>query len=224
MAIAGWCASCGAYVYCGEDGSCVNGHPAAAVTNHYDPDTGVPVAPPAAPAPVAEAPVAAPAAPVAEVPAPAVVAPAATASGTRDAVLMAVMAAFAAYPGYVVAYGPGTDIVIGNQVADASWGTGKKKVEYSAALKAVEPERTLYFWEMLKEKGAGLSFGTFESESYSTFGTKRSGTTKEVVIGPGGAAVDYSWDYGKTRAIVEAAAAQHGWRVKVVLNKAKAMW
>jgi hypothetical protein len=218
MAIAGWCATCGAYVYCGTDGSCSNGHPAAGVTNHYDPDTGVAVTPPwveaSAVAPSA-APVAAPTEPAsASAPAP----------GTRDAVLMGVMAAFAPYPGYTVAYGPGTDITIANQVADASWTTGKKKVEYSAALKAVEPERMVYFWEMLKEKGGGLSFGTMESESYSTFGAKRFGTTKEVVIGPGGKVVDYSWDYGKTRAIVEAAAAQHGWRVKVVLNKAKAMW
>ena len=215
MATAGWCASCGAYVYCNADGSCVNGHPATGVTNHYDPDTGVAVtptwvaAPQAAPVPV-----------VAPSPAPA----AAPASGTRDAVLMAIMAAFSPYPGYTVAYGPATDITINSQVAGANWTTGKKKVEYSAALKAVEPERTVYFWELLKEKGAGLSFGTMESESYSTFGAKRYGTTKEVVIGPGGKAVDYSWDYGKTRAIVEAAVAQHGWRVKVVLNKAKAMW
>jgi hypothetical protein len=222
MAIAGWCASCGAYVYCNSDGGCVNGHPAAGVTNHYDPDTGVAVTPPWAVAPAAEAaPAAAPVALAADVAAPA---PAASALVTRDAVLMAIMASFAPYPGYAVQYGPGTDVTITDRVADASWTTGKKKVEYSAALKAVEPERTIYFWEMLKEKGAGLSFGTMEAESYSTFGTKRSGTTKEVVIGPGGKAVDYSWDYGKTRAIVEAAAAQHGWRVKVVLNKAKAMW
>ncbi len=90
------------------------------------------------------------------------------------------------YPGYTVAYGTDTDVVIDNQVADANWGTGKKKVEYSAIMKAVEPELTVYFWEILKEKGAGLSFGGFEAESYSTFGTKRSGKTKEVVIGPDG--------------------------------------
>jgi hypothetical protein len=210
MATAGWCATCGAYVYCDPDGSCVNGHPAGGVTNHYDPDTGAAVAPPV-PAPAAPAPA----------PASATAAPA---TGTRDAVLMAVMAAFSAYPGYTVAYGPGTDITIANTVADAAWSTGKKKVEYAAALKAVESERTLYFWEMLKEKGGGLSFGTMESESYTTFGAKRSGVTKEVVIGPGGTAIDYSWDYGQTRAIVESAAAQHGWKVKVVLNKSKAMW
>ena len=128
------------------------------------------------------------------------------------------------YPGYTVQYGTDTDIVIGNQVADASWGTGKKKIEYSAVLKAVEPERTVYFWEILKEKGAGLSFGGLESESYSTFGTKRSGATKEVVLGPGGVEMNASWDYGATRQIVEGVAQQNGWTVKTVLKKSAAQY
>ena len=134
------------------------------------------------------------------------------------------LAAFSAYPGYTVAYGTDTDVTIDNQVADANWGAGKKKVEYAAVMKAVEPELTVYFWEILKEKGAGLSFGGFEAESYSTFGTKRSGKTKEVVIGPTGVAMDYSWDYAATRNIVEDVVRRHGWQMKVVLQKKSAQW
>jgi len=133
------------------------------------------------------------------------------------------MAAFAQYPGYAVAWGSDTDMTISNAVADANLGTVKKKVDYEAVLKAVEAERVVYLWELLKEKGSGLNFGGFESESYSTFGAKRSGVKKEVVIGAGGVA-SYGWDYGKTRAIVEGVAARHGFTVKVVLKKRSAQW
>lgn len=144
--------------------------------------------------------------------------------GTRAALLADILATLAQHPGYTAQYGTDTDIRIDNQVADASWGTGKKRIEFSAHMKAVEPERTLYYFEVLKEKGAGLSFGGFESESYSTFGTKRSGKTKEVVIGPGGVAVNAEWDYAATRQIIESVAAKHGWRVKVVLTPGAAKY
>jgi hypothetical protein len=205
MPIAGWCGSCGANLYIGPDGACAAGHPASEVCNLYDTDTGQPVdAPVAATAPAS--------------------APAPAGRTAREAVLAAILGAIGQYPGYAAGYGTDTDIVISDQVADANWGTGKKKVEYEAILKAVEAERTIYFWEILKEKGGGLSFGGFEAETYSTFGTKRSGTKKEVVLGPGGKAVDYEWDYAATRQIVEAAAARQGWTVKTVLNKRKVQW
>ncbi len=144
--------------------------------------------------------------------------------GTRAALLADILATLAQYPGYTAKYGTDTDIRIDNQVADASWGTGKKKIEFSAHMKAVEPERTLYYFEVLKEKGAGFSFGGLESESYSTLGAKRSGKTEEVVIGPGGVAMNAEWDYAATRQIIESVAARHGWRVKVVLTPGAAKY
>jgi hypothetical protein len=151
-------------------------------------------------------------------------APQAAPANDRLALLAAVLQAFAPYPGYQVRYGTDTDVVIDNQVADAKWAGGKKKIEYSAVLKAVEAERTVYFWEMLKESGGGLNFGGFESESYSTFGTKRSGKKKEIVFGPGGVEMNAEWDYGATRGIVESVAASMGWTVKTVLRKQSACW
>lgn len=145
-------------------------------------------------------------------------------TGSRLALLADMLETFGGYPGYTAAYGTDTDITIDNSVALASWGTGKKKVEYSAHMKAVEAERVLYFFEILKESGGGLSFGGFQSESYSTFGAKRSGKTKEVVLGPNGVAMDYEWDYGQTRAIVESVCARHGWTVKVVLRPGSAKY
>jgi len=176
------------------------------------------VAPEPAPAP---APVAAPA--PAPAPEPVVVAPAPVVAD-RLGLLAAMLETMAQYPNYRSQYGTDTDIVIDNQVADAAWTGGKKKIEYSAIMKAVEADRTLYFWEMLKESGSGLSFGGFESETYSTVGAKRSGTTKQVVLGPDGVAVNAEWDYAATRQIVEWVAATHGWQVKTVLRKDAAQW
>lgn len=217
MSIAGWCAECGAHVWVTAEGGCVNGHGPASMSGFYNPDTGQPVTAADILAPI-EPPVATP------IPGEAVSAPQQHPRGSRLALLADMLDTFVLYPGYTAAYGTDTDITIDNELARASWGAGKKKVEYAAAMKAVEPERTLYFWEIVKEQGSGVSFGGFESESTTTFGTKRWGSTKEKVIGPGGVAVDYTWDYGQTRAIVESVAARHGWTVKTVLSKKKAQY
>jgi hypothetical protein len=175
----------------------------------------VPVAPEVPIAPAVPAPAAAPAP-----------APSAAPAGPSDrlTVLADILAVLGQYPGYSANYGNDTDIVIGNQVADANWGTGGKKVTFTAQLKAVEPERTIYYWEMLKESGGGLSFGGFDAEMSTTSGMKRWGTKKETVIGPNGVAMDYSWDYAATRQLVEDVATRHGWKLKAVLQKKSAAW
>jgi hypothetical protein len=98
------------------------------------------------------------------------------------------------------------------------------KVDYTAVLKAVEPETTVYFWELLKEQKTGLSFGQVDSESYSTVGARRSGKAREVVVGPGGIVAEAAWDYGATRSIVESVTTSMGWRLKTVLRKSAAQW
>ena len=220
-------------MYLNDQWSCTSGHGWDRVHNWYDAETGAAVtpywlqpAPVAAPATVSPQPppAPAPAAVVAPAPPPAPAPAPQPMAASRVDLLGQVLAMLGQYPGYVAQYGTDTDIVIGNQVADASWGTGKKKIEYSAILKAVEPERTIYFWEILKEKGAGLSFGGVETESYSTFGTKRSGTTKQIVLGPSGVEMDASWDYGATRQMIEGLAQQNGWMVKTVLKKSAAQY
>lgn len=234
MAVAGWCKVCQQHVWLDERWGCVNGHPWTEISDWYDPADGSPVTPYwLQPAPEAQ-PVAAvesqpePAAqpqpaPVAAVePAP-VTAPA-VAQTTRLELLAAILELLSQYPTYRSHYGTDTDIVIDNQVADAVWAGGKKKVEYEAILKAVEAEKTVYFWELLKEKSAGISFGGFESESYSTVGMRRSGTKKSATLTPDGVQAAYDWDYALTRQIVESVAIPAGWRVKVVLTKGSARW
>ena len=233
MALAGYCGVCKQNVYLTEQWGCVSGHGWDQISGWYDPETGAAVTPywlepgyaeaqqPAAVQAAGPQPVA-PQAPEPETVVPEATAPAA---GTdRLSLLAAILEAFSAYPGYRVAYGTDTDVVIDNQVADASWATGKKKIEYSAVLKAVESKRTVYFWEALKESGGGLSFGGVGSESYSTFGTKRYGKRKDLIIGPGGVEMNAEWDYAATRRIVEATAEARGWRVKTVLRKGAATY
>jgi hypothetical protein len=206
MAVAGYCDACDQHVYLTDQWGCVNGHSWDRIRDWYDPDTGAALTPYWLQPGYSSTP--------ATEPAP----------SARTDLLAAILQTLGQYPGYRVGYGTGTDIVIDNQLADASWPGGRKKIEYSAILKAVEAERTVYFWEVLKESGAGLSFGGFESESYSTFGTTRSGKTKQVVLGPGGVEIDAAWDYGATRGIVESVAASQGWKVKTVLRKGAAEW
>jgi hypothetical protein len=212
MAAAGFCSVCGQYVWLDENWACVNGHPASAISHWYDPQAGVALTPPAEPQPAAAQ------------PSPAQQPAAPTPADDRLALLGDILAAFARYPGYTANYGTDADIVIGNHIADASWGTGKKRVDYDAVLKAVPAEKTVYFWELLKEQGAGLSFGGMEAETTSISGMRRSGKKKEIVLGPGGTAIDYEWDYAATRLIVEDVVSRHGWRLKTVLRKKSAQW
>jgi hypothetical protein len=174
----------------------------------------VPEPEPVVPAPIPE--------PVGAAPAPAP-APASAASD-RLKLLADMLAAFAQYPSFNAQYGTDTDIVVDNQIVNANWGAGNKKVEYSAVMKAVEPELTLYFWEIVKESSAGLSFGTAEAETYSYSGKTRSGVQKMMIIGADGQPVEWEWDYAATRSIVEDVAARHGWKTKVVLQKRSAQW
>jgi hypothetical protein len=78
---------------------------------------------------------------------------------------------------------------------------------------------------MIKESGSGMeATGGFKIEGFKV-GRAISGVKKEVVIGPDGRKiVDYSWDYGKTRGMVERVAKANGWKFKVVLMKNKAMY
>ena len=212
MPIVGYCHDCADWVWVTADRSCPQGHPAARVNGLYDSADGQPIAPDAGkepdPAPAALA----PAGPV----------PSVTAAGTRVGFLTDLMVAFASNPAYSAAWGSDTDMTIANNPIDATWGIGKKRAQYSAALKVSEADRVVTFWEMLTERSSGMAFGTLESETYSTFGAKRSGTKKETVVGPGSAS--WEWGYGTTRTVVEEVAARHGFAVHVVLTRRAAIW
>lgn len=215
MPIAGYCHQCGEWVYVSEDWACPKGHAAAVVNGWYDTESGTAVTPAASAAsstfPEGE-PTGAPVAP----------APPVSTSGTRTGFLVDLMAIFAQSPSYSAQWGNDTDMTIASNPVDGMWGVGKKRAEYTAALKVSEVDHTVFFWEMLKERSSGFSFGTFESETYTTVGTKRSGTKKEAVVGPG--STSWEWGYGTTRKVVEEVAARHGFTVRVVLTRHAAVW
>ncbi len=141
----------------------------------------------------------------------------------REALLAAIEQALAAYPQLTVTRGPKSDLEIKSTLADARWGTGKKKVDYSGALLAREAERKVVYWEMTKEVGAGMSvpFG-FKVETYRTDGRSASGRVREAGWGPGGKAIDYDWDYARTRRIIEEVVRAHGWRFSTALLRRNA--
>ena len=146
-------------------------------------------------------------------------------TGNKEALLQAVEHELAEHPQLAVSRSTQTDLEVKSVLADANWGVGKKKIEYSACLRAKEDERIVIYWEMIKERGAGMeAIGGFKVEGFKV-GKAISGVRKEVVIGPDGKKiVDYSWDYGKTRGLVERIAKANGWKFKVVLMKNKAMY
>jgi hypothetical protein len=99
------------------------------------------------------------------------------------------------------------------------------RVEFSACLLAEEAERTVVYWEMIKEVGAGMGlFAGFKVEKYKSDGRTISGTVRETGCGPQGKVIDYDWDYARTRGIVERAAKANSWKFSTVLLKRRAMY
>jgi hypothetical protein len=119
--------------------------------------------------------------------------------------------------------GAGSDISVRTTFLDAAWGTGKKQIDYQGSALLNEQERTLYFWELTKETGSGLSF-TGNSESSFQSGTTLFRKVKSVGYGPDGKAYEYSLDLGAITKTFKETAKQYGWKFKVVLKKEKAMY
>jgi hypothetical protein len=192
--IVGYCHECAEWVWVDTDRSCPKGHPASRVNGWYDSETGRPlVAPPA------------------NVPAPA---PSVTAAGTRVGFLTDLMTAFVQNPAYSAAWGSDTDMTIADNPIDVTWGVGKERTGYTAALKVSETDHAIYFWESLKEHSSGLTL--------PIVGPEPSGATKATAVGPGSAS--WEWGYGTTRKVVEEVAARHGFAVHVVLTRRAATW
>lgn len=102
----------------------------------------------------------------------------------------------------------------------------KKKVEYQAKFRVDERERVVRFFEMLKESGSGMSGGGpddvgggfgFKKETYKTGGGGREGTL-EAQGNLLGQTYSFTFDYGWTRAAVEAISAHHGYRFEYQLT------
>jgi len=119
--------------------------------------------------------------------------------------------------------GSSTDIIILADFLDAGWSTGKKKITYEASIFADEETKTVFMWEMTKEQGHGLSFGSESSSSFQS-GKTLFRKVKSIQYGPDGKAYEYTLDLGAIPKAVKETAQQYGWKFKTVINKKKAMY
>jgi hypothetical protein len=100
----------------------------------------------------------------------------------------------------------------------------KKKLTYKCKVRVDDGARTVRFWEMLVEKGSGISSGTddispgfgFKKETYKTSGKERSGSIDEAsrLLGKD---YSYQWDYGAVRTALRAVAEAQGYGFETVL-------
>jgi hypothetical protein len=95
---------------------------------------------------------------------------------------------------------------------------------FLSKLRVNDGARAVTFWEMLVEKGSGVSGGDdmapgfgFKKETYSTKGKELSGSIEEA-SSLFGKDFDYNWDYGVVRNMVRGAAEAAGYGLNVVLN------
>ncbi len=119
--------------------------------------------------------------------------------------------------------GGSADFVLTNEFLDAGWSTGNKQISYEALVFADESSETVFMYELTKESGNGLSFGS-ENDSYSQSGTTLFRKVKSVQYGPEGKAYEYTLDLGSIPKAVREAAKQYGWKFKTVLRKEKASY
>ena len=101
----------------------------------------------------------------------------------------------------------------------------KKKLTYKCKVRVDEGARTVRFWEMLIEKGSGVSSGDddfgpgggFSAGTYKTGGKERSGSI-ETASSLFGKDYSYQWDYAAMRSGLQHVAAQAGYGWETVLN------
>jgi hypothetical protein len=100
-----------------------------------------------------------------------------------------------------------------------------KKISYHCRVSIDEGARTMLFFEILKERGAGISAGdemgpgfSFKKETYSATGSERSGSIEESsrLTGKG---YSLSFDYGAVREAVKREAETAGYQFSVMLRE-----
>lgn len=135
---------------------------------------------------------------------------------SRSAFLVDLLATFAPNPVYTADWGTDTDVTIVSNPVHGSWGGGAKRVDYAAALKTDEADRTVYFWESVNQRIADEPAVDPEQSG------KRPSAPKGSSVGPG--SVSWEWGYGTLRGLIEEVAARHGFTVRVVLTRDSASW
>jgi len=117
-------------------------------------------------------------------------------------------------------------LVLDKVVAERKAFLSKKTLEYKCKARVDETARTVRFWEMLVEKGSGLSSGGiddmspgfgFKKGTYKTGGKELSGGIEEAsrLFGKD---YTYQWDYAALRGALRSTAEAEGYAFETVLN------
>jgi hypothetical protein len=122
--------------------------------------------------------------------------------------------------------GKGGTLELETVVAERRTFLSKRKLTYRCKLRVDDDARSVTFYEILVEKGSGVSSGDgdmapgfgFKKESYKVGGAAREGTIEEqsVLFGKD---YDYNFEFGAVRRDVERAAAEAGYAFRVVLRE-----
>ena len=119
--------------------------------------------------------------------------------------------------------GYGADITVNQELVDAGWSTGKKRISYEASIYANEQDNVVYMYEKTTEIGHGWSFGGGSGTSFQS-GTTLYRKVQSVQYGPNGQAYEYTFDLGSIPKSVKEIAKLNGWGFKTVISKNKAMY
>ena len=119
--------------------------------------------------------------------------------------------------------GGNTDLSIDVELLDASFSTGKKKIEYEAMILLDEPDKAVRMYEKTTEISSGVSFGMSGETSFQS-GSTLMRKVKCVQYGPEGKVFEYNFDIGAISKAVKTAAKDHGWSFKTVILKKNAMY
>jgi hypothetical protein len=109
-------------------------------------------------------------------------------------------------------------------VAERKAFLSKRKLTYKCKLRVNDAAHSVTFWEMLVEKGSGVSGGDdmapgfgFKKETYRTGGKELSGGIEEA-SSLFGKDFEFSWDYAVVRRMIRGVAEAGGYSLDVVLN------
>lgn len=117
----------------------------------------------------------------------------------------------------------GTDVTIHSEFLDASWGSGSKKIQYDASVLFDEANHEVFMWEMTKESGGGLSFGSSSESSFQT-GKTLFRKVKAVQYGLDGIAYEINLDIGAITKVFKETAQKYGWKFHTVIKRDKALY
>ena len=116
-----------------------------------------------------------------------------------------------------------TDLSVDEELLDASFSTGKKKLHYEAMILLDEADKTIKMYEKTTEISTGVSFGMSGETSFQS-GSTLMRKVKSVQYGPEGKVFEYNFDLGAISKAVKSAAKEHGWSFKTVILKKNAMY